>query len=660
MGISRSILEALAVLPLGFMFLWSFCSLAEGADRTRAIVDGYLALAIVSYALTEVFSLFHAIALLPLLTVWVALDAWLVYRLRGHWNMIHRPCQTPKTLPFLIVAAIASITFFIALTTVPNNWDSQTYHLPRIEHWFQDGSLAFYPTSITRQNDMGPVAEILLLQLRVLGGSDFFYPLLQWISMLCSVAAAYRITRQLGGSEIQGWIAAVFLATLPIGILESTSTQNDYVVAALLCCFVTLGLEAVQRPETPFGLVLAAVAAAGLSGMAKPIGFLLGSGFALWFAFARIRRSAPRAWPGQAAGVVIVLALILGPFTARYLAAHDQFQSEVEGSLINRSLGVEQTLDNLLRHGVSNLVTGIPQLDALTYRLSLWIASGWALDRHRDDTTVPQQLAYVPPIGLYVFHEDNAPNPIHLILVAAAALMSAARWRAPAPAERWIYWGAWVFGVIAFSAVLRWGLWQVRFHLPAFALAGPLVATAWPERWSGPRATATLFLFLGFTSLPVLFLNQSRELIPLSRNRPLPLLRDRPSYLSTSETERLFVNQQHLLGPYRDAVETIVRSRATQIGLVLGGDSWEYPIWRMLRDRNLGYSIRIEHVGLPSELPPPLGPFLPEALFWNNGDAPPTLEVGGREFVRAGPRGAIAVYTRAGLTARSPSPFKEL
>jgi hypothetical protein len=33
-------------------------------------------------------------------------------------------------------------------------------------------------------------------------------------------------------------------------------------------------------------------------------------------------------------------------------------------------------------------------------------------------------------------------------------------------------------------------------------------------------------------------------------------------------------------------------------------------------------------------------------LFWNHGDAPPTLNVDGREFVRVGPPGTIASYVR--------------
>jgi hypothetical protein len=149
--------------------------------------------------------------------------------------------------------------------------------------------------------------------------------------------------------------------------------------------------------------------------------------------------------------------------------------------------------------------------------------------------------------------------------------------------------------------------------------------------------------------LPVVLFDQSRELVPLRRNQPLPLLRDRPSYLTTTRDERLFVNQPQLLAPYRDAVEMIVRSHASRIGLVLGGDSWEYPVWRMLRDRAPDHPLRIEHVGFPGEPRWPLGPFLPDIVFWSGGVAPLTLEIEGRNFTRAGPPATVAVYTRLGL-----------
>jgi hypothetical protein len=166
---------------------------------------------------------------------------------------------------------------------------------------------------------------------------------------------------------------------------------------------------------------------------------------------------------------------------------------------------------------------------------------------------------------------------------------------------------------------------------------------SWPERWATSRITTALILLLGVSGLPALLFNQGRELVPLGR--------DRPSYLALTRDEKLFANRPQLLAPYRDAVAVIARSSASQIGLLLGGESWEYPLWRMLRDRNGGRPLRIEHVDPRGEPRWPLGPFVPDLLFWNQGgaDAPPMIELDGRQFTRVGPPATIAVFARVGL-----------
>jgi hypothetical protein len=186
------------------------------------------------------------------------------------------------------------------------------------------------------------------------------------------------------------------------------------------------------------------------------------------------------------------------------------------------------------------------------------------------------------------------------------------------------------------ASIIRWDPFQTRYQLPAFVLIAPVVGTAWPEPWAYSRKTVGLFLIMGLTALPALLFNWTRQLIPFH---------NRPSYLMQSYTERMFVNKPSLLEPYRDAVEVIVRSKASQVGLV--ADYWEYPIWSMLRARKLDYPVRIEHVGLPPAQHYPLGPFVPDVLFWYHGDAPPTVNVDGLKFVRVGPPATIAAYVRA-------------
>jgi hypothetical protein len=44
--------------------------------------------------------------------------------------------------------------------------------------------------------------------------------------------------QQLGANQTGQLIAAVFVATIPMGILQASSTQNDYVLSFWLICFV--------------------------------------------------------------------------------------------------------------------------------------------------------------------------------------------------------------------------------------------------------------------------------------------------------------------------------------------------------------------------------------------------------------------------------------
>ncbi len=643
------------ILPLAFLPAMALLRFSQGADRLRAVADAFLCWTAVSYAATEIFGLFHDIAFLPFLLLWTAIDGWLVSRL---WRVRSKAVEfwrIPTGLPALILAFILAITLFIACTAAPNNWDSLTYHLPRIEHWIQNRTLGYYPTSTMKQNDYGPLAEILLLQLRVISGSDFLYPLIQWISMLCSTAVVFRITRQLGGSESQGWLASVFVASLPIGILESTSTQNDYVVAALLACFVTLGLDAISRPKASLGLVLAAACAAALSGIVKPTGYISGFGFAVWFAFELSRGVDFRTLVSRAAGVTLVLILVMGPPASRFLEAHQGMQSRLSQDSINGSFGIRQTLDNLIRNGMLNFNVGIPEIDRRSNQAVEALASNLGLDTYRQQTSYGHFVGSAPPVGLYVFHEDFGPNSVHSLFLILAFLATMIRWRASNPARRIPYFIALLAGLIIRAAVLRWDPWQVRYQLPLFVLAAPIFATALPGHWLSRRIVNAFHLALALVALPPLLFNQSRQLVPLVPGQPFPVDWYRPSYLAQTANTRLFANNPALRQPYEDAVNAIVHARVTQVGLLQhGGDRWEYPIWRMLRDQGgFDYPVRIEHLAAEGKAEFPLGPFQPEAVFWIHGDkAPASIMVGDRQFNRAGPSDVVAVFFPAGSNFR--------
>ena len=122
-----------------------------------------------------------------------------------------------------IIFIVGASTFLTALVAPPQTWDSLTYHMSRIVHWVQNQSVDHYATGIERQNSMSPGAEFIGLNFYVLTGGDLFANLPQWISMLFSVIGSSLIARYLGAKRTGQWLTAVFVITLPSGIVQASS-----------------------------------------------------------------------------------------------------------------------------------------------------------------------------------------------------------------------------------------------------------------------------------------------------------------------------------------------------------------------------------------------------------------------------------------------------
>jgi hypothetical protein len=85
----------------------------------------------------------------------------------------------PFQKKYFFLAIILVVSCFMAFIYPPNNWDSMTYHLPRIEHWLQNKTLRHYFSSNQRQLISAPFAEMLILQGRSLSGNNWLMNLVQ-------------------------------------------------------------------------------------------------------------------------------------------------------------------------------------------------------------------------------------------------------------------------------------------------------------------------------------------------------------------------------------------------------------------------------------------------------------------------------------------------
>ncbi|HEY2110177.1 MAG TPA: hypothetical protein VGH25_00470, partial [Dongiaceae bacterium] len=517
-----------------------------------------------------------------------------------------------------VVLLIGSVTLLLALVCPPNNWDSQTYHLPRIEHWIQNGSLEFYRTHIERQLDLPGFAEVLLLPLRLLSGGDRLFNLLQWLAGAGSVFLVGRIAAALGATRQGVALARLAAVTLPIGILESSSTQNDLVVTFFLLCMADRLLAwRVSRSGTDAAFL---AMAAGLALAAKGTAYLIGFPMGVWF-LAEMLPARQRAVPLLLACGVLVLLPSL-PGYVRNLNYSGSPIGQGARSTNNTAFGPGPLLVNGVRNLATNLATQNSGYDRWLSRVVTEGLAGLGLDASDPRLTFIESKFEASTDQT---SEDIAGNPVQLLLAIAAVLtIFLTGGGSGFPRRRYAL--CVIGATLLFLVVLRWQPWITRLQLPIFALAAPLtgfLAFEWIRGWARVGATALLALLLVITAMPPLWANYRRPLFSPDGYAA--------SIWPMTGDEILFIARADLLASYQAAERYVVQNKDSRIGLVISGNDWEYPLWRLLREQWLT-GLRIEHVAVkdrPMAKPYPLGPFDPTLVIAIEQDPPAQLSIEG-------------------------------
>ncbi len=226
-------LQGAAYLLGAYVLAWvEIVLLAEAASPAHAIGR-------VSYGLGE------AVLLL------VAASAWLA-RGRPRPSLPHLSRSAVAGHPviaFLSLVVLAAFAYqaFIALAVPPNNVDALTYHLPRAAAWLQRGTLGYFPANTARDNAFPIVAEVGVLYTFVFSGRDTFAALPQLIAEAAVLVAIYGSALRLRFSGPAALFAALLTATLSEIALESTTAQNDLVVASFVAIAVFFILSGERR-----------------------------------------------------------------------------------------------------------------------------------------------------------------------------------------------------------------------------------------------------------------------------------------------------------------------------------------------------------------------------------------------------------------------------
>ncbi len=238
-------------------------------------------------ATTDLLSLFHALtsAWVRLLWLgWAVAVGLMVFQVRQR-VVTTWPKARPQPSSLVVLAGLIAVILVICVVAwfaPPNTSDSMSYHMSRVANWAQHQSLETSPTPTVLQLYQPPWAEFAILHLQLLSQSDRFANFVQFACMLSALVATSYITRLLGGGPRSQLMTAVFVGALPIGVLQASSTQNDYVEAMWLSTFAVSVLLVWKRLKLPSWLSYAmAGASLGLAICTKGTSYFYAGPFVL-------------------------------------------------------------------------------------------------------------------------------------------------------------------------------------------------------------------------------------------------------------------------------------------------------------------------------------------------------------------------------------------
>jgi hypothetical protein len=588
------------------------------------LVVAFLIFEVLMLSVTEVTSIGHHFTFVTVGMAWVALLVLLLIlarpllaglartvsanRERGALRARFRALGLENALWLAAVVAVFGILGAIGWLYPPNNGDSMVYHLARVAHWVQNGSVAPYAAQYLAQIELSPLHEYNLANLHLLLGSDRLDGYVQLLAAIVCVVGVTEMARLLGGSRWVQVAAAVLCVTIPSGILEATSTENNYFAAAIGVALVLLLTSwTVGRGWIPRAIGIGC--AGGLVVLAKGTLLALIGPAAIVLALLALRRE----W--QAGGAAVALrrclvagaiavacaVVVAGPFERQNINLFGGLLGPVSKSTLSTHLGPRGALANVIRStagnflnggGVGGVVTGFDRVVVAPLQAAFSVLHV-APDNQNYALGTLFGAFTVRDTSLFSRFEDFGGNPWHvcLLLLAGAVLAAAVVRGRRELGTPLLIAVALACGYLLFTASARWSVFNVRYQVPLLVAWCPLIAIVLGRL---PRVAGRLVLIaLLIACVPQLLDNGARSLLHPAYDfssalapyfAPAPLI---PSGTLSAENRA-----------YTSLTDAIAQSSCQRVGLA----NWvlvEYPIWVGVHDN--GWTGRIEDVDVTNE-----------------------------------------------------------
>ena len=452
-------------------------------------------------------------------------------------------------LALICTAAIVAGLALFSLVVPVHVWDVQAYHMPMVAGYVQNESLTLGATQDLRQQFRVNGAELQMLNLALLSGSDAWMELPNLLALVVSLAAAFELGRLVLGSDLKAWLVVILMLTAPQILFGSITAKNDIVFLALILGTFYWIIRVVAEPhDRLFSRLTVAALLCSLAIATKVMGLnVLGTAGLVLLVFVGLKRFPLRA-VFVFTGVALVGILVL---------VGDVYWSNLSRTQV--PVGIMP--------GEVTFTTGIPNLVEAA-RLYLY--------------DIPIRRILAPQVFEHDFSHYGYLFPL-LLLVGGWAMIGQVKRSGEGPTALRVLSLLTVILFVSVILVRKPIMWDQRFMIwmvPVFAMLAVSILPNWSR--STYLAIASFCAALAVINLVQIYSNASGGI----------LARSAVHLVTTGEVPRLtdVAHDRYLYKIEGFDVLAAEASAKDSILYVGAEDTWMYPAW------GRGFSRHVEGV----------------------------------------------------------------
>lgn len=542
----------------------------------------------ICYFTTQILSKFQAITPKNLWLTWGIIDVLLILIL---WSTKRYILVGKNSIESVISFVRKRILWFlfalvivmIAVKTVPYNWDSMTYHMARVAHWFENQSIEHYATHINRQIGSPTLGAYINLHVyTMLGGRDRLVNLPQCIAFLTNGIFVYGLAQKIGCIKKYCTMAMVLFYTMPIAFAEAFTTQVDNISTIWLLSFVYLLLDLLKLEEKlllnkyMIGKVILLSLCIGYGILTKPsvgFGFFI---FCIWLLLVVIRRKDKI--KAVLTYITMAVCILLAVFSLDFGRNIKTFDALLPSNVGQKQLVGTIRPHYLLVNGIKTFSFNLPSVwiyDSSDIILNVNSKIAEVLHVDIDDEAISEGGREYSVNNAKDYGHDTAVNPVVVILFLFSIYSYIRVNRKQGLYEvRNTFWLASAASFLIFCTLLRWEPFVSRYMISYLSLVCVAVCGQmqmfFEENECIGKDKAGYFAFLLY------FLSITEGLGLFMYHGDIAL--------NSSRYSGYFMNRKDIESDYREVVNAIDEKEYDSLGLILGADVYEYPLLVMLED----------------------------------------------------------------------------